>query len=58
MSLALSSSGLYGQQLSLVVSNTGFGDNSQTIDFTVVPEPATLALLGFGAIATLIRRKK
>ena len=28
------------------------------VDFTVTPEPATLALVGIGLVATLIRRKK
>jgi hypothetical protein len=40
------------------VGNTGAGLNTDTLSFTFIPEPTTLALLGFGALAALIRRKK
>lgn len=44
--------------VTFTVSNTGTGFNTDSIDVNFIPEPATLALLGFGAVAALIRRKK
>lgn len=46
---------LYGGTLTYSATNAG---GTSSISFNVIPEPATLALLGFGAVATLLRRKK
>jgi hypothetical protein len=46
---------LYGGTLTFTASNDTY---SSSMRFTVIPEPATLALLGFGAVTALLRRKK
>jgi hypothetical protein len=38
--------------------NPLLGANTAPFSFTIVPEPATMALLGFGALAFVIRRRK
>jgi hypothetical protein len=40
------------------VGNSGSGDNTDGFDVTFIPEPATLALLGVGAMVSLLRRRK
>jgi hypothetical protein len=38
--------------------NPLLGDSTVPFEFKIVPEPATMALLGFGALAFVIRRRK
>ena len=40
------------------IANWGDTANLSGLDYQVVPEPATMTLLGLGALAALKRRKK
>lgn len=51
--------GLAGNNAMAVNGTTGLGDNfAYRLEGSAVPEPATLAILGFGALAAMKRRKR
>lgn len=47
-----------GLDISILVNQFGLSYASEPLSATVVPEPATMALLGLGGLAVLRRRRK